>query len=173
MIVGLCGFAGAGKGAVAEYLRSKGWSHYSVKQVVVDELVAHGMDSNRDNLITMANSMRSQFGNDVLVQRIIKKLPADVNAIVESIRNPDEIVALRARGDFVLMAVDAPTQSRLQRLVTRARPGDPMTMEALKRLDEREEKDPSKSGIRIRECMGMADVLIINDSTLPQIFSIF
>ena len=169
MIVGLCGFAGAGKGAVAEYLGSKGFSHYSVKSVIREELERRGMAVTRDNLIMMANTLRADGGSDVLIQRILRKMPGEGLAVIESLRNPDEVAALRQRKDFVLLALDAPVPVRLRRLAARGRAGDPMTPEELRRLDEREAADPSKSGIRIKECMALADVLIINDSTLAQL----
>jgi dephospho-CoA kinase len=96
-------------------------------------------------------------------------MPGEGLAVIESLRNPDEVAALRQRKDFVLLALDAPVPVRLRRLAARGRAGDPMTPEELRRLDEREAADPSKSGIRIKECMALADVLIINDSTLAQL----
>jgi dephospho-CoA kinase len=169
MFVGLCGFAGSGKGTVAEFLRSKGCSHYSIKEIIAEELRNRGMEVNRENLIMMANSLRSQHGPDVLVQRVIKQLPQDGNAVIESLRNPEEVSALRANGNFILIAVDAPIQSRLQRLVGRSRPGDPLTLDDLRRLDGQEEADSSRSGIRIKECISMADFIIVNDGNLARL----
>jgi dephospho-CoA kinase len=170
MIVGLCGFAGSGKGAVADFLRSKGWSHYSIRDILREELARHQMPVNRDNMIMIANSLRSQFGNDVLVQRVLSKMPPNANAVMESLRNPDEVGALRKHGGFVLMAMDAAVHLRLQRLVAGGRPGDPKTLEDLRRLDN-QETDANSSGIRIRECMAMADYTIQNDGDLAQLYS--
>ncbi|MEK6822641.1 MAG: hypothetical protein AABY13_02335, partial [Nanoarchaeota archaeon] len=88
------------------------------------------------------------------------------NAIVESIRNPAEAQALRARDDFVLVAVKAPAQPRLMRIITRGRAGDPTNLVELKALDERESYDVNKSGIQIKELVELADKVVLNDGSL-------
>lgn len=167
MIVGLCGLAGAGKGEVATYLNSKGWTHCSIAQLLREELGKHGIEVNRDNITLMANTLRAGEGCGVLVQRALLRLPTDGNVVIESIRHPDEVAVLRER-KALLLAVDAPTAVRLRRLVVRHRPGDPMTTEELKALDGRE-NDPSTSGVRITETMALADARVMNDSTLTDL----
>ena len=169
MIIGLCGYVGSGKGALADYLRSKGWSYYSTTDVIKEELALHGLAVTRANLIDMANSLRAEHGGGVLVERILKRIPHGANAIVESIRNPDEARALRARDDFVLVAVEAPAEERLRRIIARGRAGDPASVAELKALDARESFDTNKSGIQIKELVEMADKVVINDGTLERL----
>lgn len=165
MIVGLCGFAGAGKGEVAAYLKTKGWAHRSIAQMLREELTKHGIEINRDTMILMANTLRAGEGCGVLVSRIMKRLP-EGNVVIESIRHPDEVTVLRQHPGALLLAIDAPPAIRLKRLVHRHRPGDPMTAAELKALDDRE-NDPSTSGVRITETLALADGRIMNDGTLP------
>ena len=46
------------------------------------------------------------------------------NAVIDSIRTPDEVYALRKRNDFVLLEVTADPETRWLRAQTRARSGD-------------------------------------------------
>jgi len=168
MLLGLCGFVGSGKGAIVDYLKRKGWSHYATKDVIREELAKHDIPATRNSMIMMGNTLRAQHGGGVLAQRMMLRMPLAGNVIVESIRHPDEVRTLRKRADFVLLAVSAHTDLRFRRIATRARPGDPTTIEELRALDDRE-SDTSSSGVRIKECVLMAEATIVNDGTLEKL----
>jgi dephospho-CoA kinase len=168
MIIGLCGHVGAGKGAVAHYLHSKGWSHYAITDVIREELERHGIPATRETMIAMANLLREQHGPGVLAERVVRRL-SNGNTVVESIRNPEEVRVLRQRKDFVLVAVDAPVEMRFARSKQLAKPGDPKTFDEFLALDQRESHDPNRSGVRIKECCAMADRTIVNDGDMKKL----
>ena len=168
MIIGLCGHVGAGKGAVAHYLQSKGWSHHATTDIIREELERHDIPATRDTLISMANLMRAQNGPGVLAERTLKRIEGD-KVVIDSIRNPEEVRVLRQRKDFVLVAVDAPVETRFSRSKKLAKPGDPTTLQEFIALDQREAHDESKSGVRIRECMDMADKTLLNDGDIKKL----
>ena len=168
MIIGLCGHVGAGKGAVAHYLSSKGWSHFATTDIIKAELERHGIPATRETLIQMANLMRAQNGAGVLAERTMKLL-SNGNVVVESLRNPEEVRVLRQRKDFVLVAVDAPVETRFQRAKKVGKVGDPKTYDEFLALDQKEAADPNASGVRIKECMAMADKTLVNDGDLKKL----
>src|SRR3990167_3280720 len=91
-IVGITGMSGAGKGAVVEILKQRGFKHYSASGYLLEEIIKLNMPQNRDSLIFMGNKLREQFGPGYVAEELIKKAKnGDGMAIVESIRTPGEV----------------------------------------------------------------------------------
>src|SRR5262249_18412042 len=101
MIIGLTGKNAAGKGAVADFLKNKSFYYYSLSDVIREELESKGIPVTRDTLIIAGNDMRQRFGPDILARLTIKKIDPNRNYVVDSIRNPAEVEALRKSGEFV------------------------------------------------------------------------
>lgn len=167
MIIGLTGTNGAGKGTVAEFLKSLGYSYNSLSDAIRDELASLGLEASRENLIAAGNRLRETFGPAILAQRILQKLDRENNHIVDSVRNPHEVEALRERNDFFLIAVDAPIELRFQRCQARGRNESAATLQEFAAIENRE-KGGEKTSQQIDNCMAMADFSIINDGSMDQ-----
>ncbi|MCX6713904.1 MAG: dephospho-CoA kinase, partial [Candidatus Vogelbacteria bacterium] len=63
MIIGITGTLGAGKGAVVDCLKIKGFKHYSVTAFITDEIIKRGLPVNRDKMVLVANDLRAQYGS--------------------------------------------------------------------------------------------------------------
>ena len=112
MIIGLTGKNGAGKGEVARFLKESGYEYHSLSDILREELAARGQKVTREVLIGIGNELRAAYGAGVLAERTIGKLSAEAHAVVDSIRNPFEVEALRRRKNFSLIAVDADPKIR-------------------------------------------------------------
>ena len=169
MLIGLTGRNAAGKGEVAKYLQTKSFYYYSLSDAIRDELRARKLDISRDALIQVGNELRQQFGPSVLADRIVERTQPDRNYVIDSIRNPSEVAALRkACKDFKLIRVDAPLQARFERTVARRRENDPVTFEAFVALDDREAAgDPTSQNLV--EVERLADEVLVNDSSLDDL----
>jgi len=167
MIIGLTGANASGKGEAACYLRSKSFKYYSLSDILREEAKARGIESSRENLIRLGNELREKNGSSVLADFVIKKIKDKNNYIIDSIRNPFEIEALRKLHNFTLVGIDAPVGIRFKRIVSRKRPGDP---ETLKEFMEKEKMEniPSPANQQLGICLKMADTIIINDSTIEE-----
>ncbi|MCI0615156.1 AAA family ATPase, partial [bacterium] len=128
MIIGLTGKNASGKGEVANYLKDKSFYFYSLSDAIRDELNSRKIPVTRDSLIETGNELRSKFGADILARRIIEKLDANRNYVIDSIRNPAEVEAFRKTRRFVLLNIDAPDEVRFERIKARNRENDPKTM---------------------------------------------
>jgi len=168
MIIGLTGANASGKGEAASYLKSKGFKYYSLSDILRDEARAKGIESSRENLIKLGNELREKTGPSVLADLAIKKIE-DKNdcVIIDSIRNPFEIKALRRLIGFTLIGVDAPLEKRFERAVARNRPGDPETLEEFIEK-EKKENTAASTNQQLEKCLKAADVVIINDSTIEE-----
>lgn len=166
MIIGLTGKFAAGKGEIASYLQQKGFGYFSFSAMMAEECKSRGIDATRENLINVANEMRKNHGNDYWANKIISKLAKGKNFVVESFRNPAEVNAFRKLHDFRLFLVDAPQRMRYGRTVKRKRIADFKSFEEFKRLEQQEIRSSNSAAQQLEECARMADVKIMNDSTL-------
>ena len=122
MIVGLTGTNGAGKTVTADHLKAKGFRFYSLSDEIRAELERQRLSNTRENLIEMGNRLRREYGPPVLAERVKTKLRPDQNYVIDSIRNPSEVEALRLNGNFHLLHLDAPPNVRYERVVSRGGP---------------------------------------------------
>lgn len=164
LIIGLTGPNAAGKGEVASRLIAAGFAYHSLSDVLRDELKAAGIPPTRENLIAKGNALRAEHGPGVLAERVRRRLGA--RDIVDSIRNPAEVAALRQERGFVLVGVDAPMEVRFQRACGRARPGDAVTIEEF-RSKEARENSPDPKEQQLSRTWSLADHVIRNEGSLP------
>lgn len=169
MIIGLTGANASGKGEAAGYLKSKGFEYYSLSDILREEAKARKIELSRENLIRLGNEVRGKNGPSVLADLVTKKIKNQNDYVIDSIRNPFEIKALRKLNDFTLLGIDAPVEMRFKRAVARNRPGDP---ETLKEFVEKERKEniTSSTNQQLENCLRLADILIINDSSLEDFY---
>lgn len=167
-IIGITGTLGAGKGTVVEYLvKNKGFLHFSVRGYLVDELIRQGLPVNRDAMVELANKLRARNNPAFIVEELlIKASQAGTHSIIESIRTPGEIAALRNHPGFVLLAVDADARIRYDRIRLRNSETDRISFETFLDNEHREmyATDPTKQNLSA--CISQADFLILNDNSL-------
>jgi dephospho-CoA kinase len=165
-LIGLTGTNGSGKTEAAEFFQKKGFARFSLSDEIREELSRRGEAPSRNNMIRMGNELRERFGADVLARRLLDKISG--RAVVDSIRNPEEVRFLRKRQGFILLALDAPLELRYHRITLRGRDESVSTLEAFA-AKEREEMAGTANGQRLKACLEMADVLIVNDGSLADL----
>jgi dCMP deaminase len=168
MLIGLTGKNASGKGEVARLLQARGFDYYSLSDVIRDEIRSRGDEPTRDALVATGNDLRERLGAGVLAHRILRKLDADVNAIIDSVRNPAEVETLRSTGHFRLVHVTAEARTRFERIRARNREGDPRDFESFMALEEREAvgKAYSQNLVAVGQ---LADCTLGNDGTLEEL----
>lgn len=173
MIIGLTSFLGAGKTTVGDYLVGKEFVFYSLSDVIREEITKHKKEITRERLQAVGNELRRKFGNDVLAKRILEKIGhanKKHHYVIDSIRNPAEVKALRKNKDFMLVFVDAPIELRFERVKARQREKDPMRFEDFKKSEEKELKSKDSANQQLLKCREMADAVIINDSSVEELY---
>ena len=170
MIIGITGTLGAGKGTVVDYLLKRDFKHYSVRAFLTEEIKKRGLEVSRDNLVSVANDLRAKFGPSCIVEELHKRaMMAGGNAVIESIRCPGEVEALRKKDKFVLFAVDADIEARYTRIIGRGSFTDKISFEEFIAAEQREmeSNDPYKQNLR--KCIGTADHKFKNDWTVEEL----
>ncbi|MBI2564372.1 AAA family ATPase [Candidatus Woesearchaeota archaeon] len=170
MLIGLTSFIGAGKGVAAEYFEKKGFKRIPLSDFLREECIKRGLSVTRNMLIEIGNELRLNEGPGVLAKLALKSLKNNENAVIESIRSPEEINELRKRKDFILVSLISSQQIRFERVKCRGRENDPQTFEEFKKLDEREANRKEAHGQKIAQCIELADVMIVNEGLFEELY---
>ena len=166
MIVGLTGRNASGKGTVAAWLESQGFGYTSLSDAIRLHLADEGVEPTRDNLIAAGRKLRTEGGPGVLAEHTLRRIPQDVDFVVDSIRNPAEVQALRARPDFVLVEVAADETSRYDRLALRSRKGDAQSFSEFQRQEQAELASGDPAAQQLVATAALADVVVDNGGDL-------
>ncbi len=165
-LIGLTGTNASGKGEAAAFFIEHGYVYYSLSDLIREELQQKQLEITRDNLIKVGNRLREEFGPDILARRIMERVTAD--SIIDSIRNPQEILHLRDHPNFILLALDAPVEVRYERAQKRGRNESAASLQAF--IDkEAEEMTKLVTAQQLKVCMQMADFTVINDGNLDEL----
>lgn len=166
--IGLTGTNGSGKGAAAEYFIDKGYAFYSLSDVIREELKKDGLEPTRDNLIRKGNELRSSGGADFLAQRVMEKVEG--KAVIDSIRNPEEVRFLKSKKNFILLAIDADVELRYERVKKRGRDESAATLqEFIEKENEENTTNPTQQ--QLHTCLEMADFTVLNEGSLEDLYN--
>lgn len=170
VVVGVVGPIASGKGELVKTLEIKGFARYSLSERIREELVKQGFEETRENLQDMGDKLRHRYGDDVLVLSTLEKVSkSGKRVVIESIRNPAEIVSLRQYLDAFILGISASQEKRFEHILARGRDGDPETWEEFKALDDREIAIQAESSQQVEKCLKMADRVIQNEGTLEDL----
>lgn len=189
--IGVTGLPGAGKGAFIDLLKPRLHSReietrcYSLSDVLRVEARSRGLAVERPVLRRIANELRRKEGSGVLSLMVVRRARRELApltpgtplvVIVDAIRNPEEVSALRrALGEqFVLVAVEAPLELLVERIAARARYDEPDEFvgrkEAARQMILGESgKDEPAHGHNIARCVAMADWRVDNSQTIDEL----
>ena len=171
IIIGITGTIGAGKGTIVESLvREKGFAHFSAREFIMEEVRRRGMPENRDSTTPVANDLRAKFGPNYIAEELYRRAQATgKDAVIESLRAPAEVEALRAKGNFTLFAVDADPKTRYERIQSRRSETDRISFEKFLADERREMENPEKHQQNIAACIAMADHRFENNGTVAEL----
>ena len=162
IVLGLTGKNASGKGTVAKILKKKNFTYHSLSDSLRDELKTLKKEETRENLIDIGNKLRAKGGPGVLAD----------NHIVDSIRNPLEVISLRKETvlrRFFLISIDADSRLRYERLCSRGRTGDTDSWEKFVEQEKKEENNDDPNKQQLSRTMEMADYNIDNSGTLEEL----
>ncbi len=173
MILGVTGTIGAGKGTVVEYLKSKGFTHYSVREAITEEIVRRGLPVNRTTMNEVATDLRRNNRPDYYATLFMERAERHgvTDFAIESIRNVKEAEAIKAAGGFLLV-VDAGEHLRYERIMARKSATDQVSFEEFRTQEAREmdSEDPDDPAyMNMRAVMAMADATVMNDGSVEEL----
>lgn len=172
MIIGITGTLGAGKTTVVDYLtKKKDFTHYSVRDFLIEEIKKRNLPINRDSMVEVSNELRSKNGPGYIAEELYRKANSHgKNAIIESIRTIGEVEILKAKGSFTLLAVEADSKLRFERIVKRASETDNISFEKFLEDEKREMQNSDPNKQNISEVIKQADHTLENNGTFDELY---
>ena len=162
----ITGMTGSGKTTLARYSEKHGYVVVTMGDVIRDLAKERGLEPTPHNLGLVAKDIRREEGEAAVARRCIEKLRREEEArvAVDGVRSLKEVYAFReAYSDISLVAVHASPHTRFLRLKNRGRSDDPKDWEALSERDRRE------LGFGVGSAIAMADHMIVNEGSLPEL----
>lgn len=171
IIIGITGTIGAGKGTIVDYLvNRKGFEYFSVSAFLTEEIKKRALEVNRDNMVMIGNELRVKNSPSFLVDKLFKRaLKKGINCIIESIRTEGEIMSLRKKGDFTLLAIDADVKIRYERIIKRLASTDNISFEKFLNDEKREMESDDPNKQNLKRCIELADFVIDNNGNLEKL----
>ncbi len=166
IIIGLTGRNAGGKTTAGQFLASKGFNYLSLSDDIRDEAKQRGLADVRENLIALGNELRERHGPGALAELTVQRMQSDRNYVVDSIRHPAEVMALKKAGSFSLFHIFAPLEARFARSLARDRAGDARTLQDFIRLEEREFASSNVAAQQLLETERLAHRVLENSETL-------
>jgi dephospho-CoA kinase len=173
MIIGLAGTIGAGKGTVVEYLKAKGFAHYSSSSLLGELVEKEGNPRIREFLSPMATRLQQEYPGGVIEKNYREKFLVDQpeHAIFEAIHRQTEANFLHSIGGKII-GVDADLETRYKRTVLRNEgEKDRQDFENFKeqaRIEDEGGGDALRDN-NIKAVLKSADIIITNDGTLEEL----
>lgn len=164
MIVALVGMPSSGKGEAASIFEHNGFAVVKMRDAVMAELKARGLEMNMENVGKVAVGLREIEGPAAVAKRTLPAILAGgENVCIEGVRSKAEVDFFRGNLDsFVCVGIDAPAEKRYGWAIARGREDDAGS------LEEFQEKEARESGWGVQEALDSADYVILNSGTLGE-----
>ncbi len=161
-VLAFVGAPAAGKTEAASVAKTLGIPIITMGDVIRAELRRRGLPLSDENAGRIASELRAQEGMDAIAKRCIPHIKAIAGKkaviVIDGIRGISEVETFKKEfgTDFTLVRVDAPLNLRYERIKTRGRGDDSLSIEGFKAREERE------NGWGMVEAMKNADKVITN-----------
>jgi dephospho-CoA kinase len=170
--IGITGTIGAGKGTIVEYLKTKGFKHYSVRAFLNKELARLDMPPTRDSMRIIADQYRKNYSPEYIMEQLLaERMKDDVPAVIESQRAVGEIDYLRTHAPhFYLFAADADPRLRYDRILVRQSSTDHVSFEKFLEDERMEMNNTEPWKMNLAACITKADFVFENNRTVPELY---
>lgn len=168
MLIGLTGRNASGKSTLVAWFVGKGMLSESCSDSIRAHLLEQGVAESRSALIEGGRELRRMGGAGILAEMLLERL-AGSDAVIDSIRTPGEVKALRSREDFVLIEVRAGMEARWKRAQERARAGDALDRETFFAQEQSEAVAKDEAGQALDATADLADMILVNDGSIDEL----
>lgn len=170
MLIGITGTNGSGKGAVVEYLvGNKGFSHYSARTIILEEMSNRHLPVTRAHMRDVANDLRKEHGTAYIIERLYELAKDDEKAVVESIRTIGEAEFLKEK-QGILLAVDADRKIRYERVANiEGSEMSHMSFDDFCMIEDREMASSDPWDMNVFGVMQLSDAHILNNGSVEEL----
>jgi len=169
-IIGLCGQPASGKDTAADFFVSKGFTHISLGDTLREEMRKLGLPTDRAHMSVFAADAKKSRGMACLAELAVDRVSD--NSIISGIRGTAEVDLFRRRfgPDFTLLVVDAPLQTRYARARQRNRPGDDISFEEFRSIEDHE-RSALSGAQEVDKVIALADLTVDNSGSMEALMA--
>ena len=120
-----------------------------------------GISIERENLIKLSRELSKEYSDWYLAQRIYEKNNSDV-LLIAWMRQLWQLEYLKKNTDFLLIWIDASPVIRYNRMKSRAKFWDPITLEEFIEIEKKENETWVQ---KTDKCISMSDYLVKNEES--------
>jgi dephospho-CoA kinase len=121
----IVGMPASGKNIARQYAESRGLPYFATGDFVRQEVSRRGLEPNAENTARISTELRGKDGQGVTRLALSAALESGSPVVfLEGMRSWPEIELIRRQADAVVVALLAPRDIRLQRILSRGRADD-------------------------------------------------
>jgi len=151
---------GSGKSVVKEIAEELGIPVFVMGDIIREEVKRRGLKEEAKNYELVMKDIRAKLGDQIVAKITMERLElikADI-ALIDGVRSLEEVRYFKEKANNVhILALLSPFQTRLKRLSSRNRLGDP------KNEKELEERDREELKLGLGDVIAKADYYLVND----------
>lgn len=174
MIIGLVGTSGAGKSTAAKYLKKQNFYYIELSAFLKKEAKKQGIKKITKKLLQdIGNEFRNTYGSAVLAQKAYENIKENRvrKAIIDGIRNLAEIEFLEKIKNFYLLGINTEPRIRYNRIIASRGKKYIGSYANFLNIEKRDSHLGNKeAGLRVKECLKKALVLIDNNSSIEDFY---
>ena len=154
------GMPGSGKDELIAVAQSMGLATLKMGDLVRDETRRRGLGLSNANVARIASEEREKHGAGIWAQRALPKL-IETRMLVDGCRSDSEVTVFRHNfGDLFVLGIFASPETRYERMKSRRRSDDGLSLQEFFDRDRRELK------WGIGSAFTLADGMIVNEGSL-------
>mgnify|MGYP001626225501 CR=1 FL=1 len=159
LVIVITGLPGSGKTIVSDTVREMGLPVLTMGDIIREEASKSGISSSKASVV-----LRLRYGTRAIAYKTIQRITGSDVIVIDGARSIREIEAIEEALSVkvILVYVVAPWKARFERLLKRARPDDPKTLEDFLMRDLRELR------YGLGDLIARADYILVNDSTIEE-----
>ncbi len=164
-VIGIVGMPGAGKSVASETAKNLSCEMVIMGDIIREEVRSMGLKPTPEIVGKTMLEIRAKEGLNAVAKRCVSKIMSSHGrcVVIDGIRSLDEVVEFRKSfTSFILIAIQASSQIRFERLYKRRRSDDPHDWAVFLERDERELR------VGVEKVMKIADYTITNEGSLQE-----
>ncbi len=108
--------------------------------VIRTEVLCRALEPSPENIGTIAEELRKEYGKDIIAKRCIEKINTIDESVIliDGVRSLSEVALFREHWPTYVIAITCSNQTRFKRIKTRGRADDSTDDEQIRKRDQRE-----------------------------------